>query len=138
MIIVFHLTIFLQSLFPMFGRIMLGRPALYVVAFCIVILGILIHGTVRMMKWAWWGAFIFVLLLAVSSAISFSRYSFYDMIQMMKLPAYELEFPDKMMFVHDAHITGLVVIPLVIALGLLVYSKRYFGQSYRPGKLKAS
>ena len=41
MTIVLHLTLFFQSLFPMFGQIMLGRSAVYVVAFCIVILGIL-------------------------------------------------------------------------------------------------
>jgi hypothetical protein len=60
------------------------------------------------------------------------------MIRMMNLPAYEMAFLDKMVVVHDAHLTGLVVMPLVVALGLLVCSKRYFGQRYVPGSPGAS
>lgn len=128
MIIVLHLAIFFQSLFPMFGQIQLGRPSVYLIALCILILGILIYGTVRLAKWAWWGSLIFVSLLAVSSAMTFSRYSFYDIIQMMNLPGYEMAFLSRMIVIHDVHITGLVAAPLWIALGLIVYSKRYFGQ----------
>lgn len=138
MIIVLHLAIFFQSLFPLFGQIMLGRPSVYVIALCILILGILIYGTVRLEIWAWWVSMVYVSLLAVSSAMSFSRYSFFDIIQMMNLPAYEMEFLDKMIVIHDMHITGLVIVPLAIAMGLLVYSKRYFGQRYIPGKLNVS
>jgi hypothetical protein len=136
-IVVLHLAIFLQGLFPLFGQIMLGRPSAYVIALCILILGILIYGTVRLEKWAWWVSVVYVSLLAVSSAMSFSNYSFYDIIQMMNLPAYEMDLLDKMIVFHDMHITGLVVVPLGIALGLLVYSKRYFGQRHIPGKLNA-
>jgi amino acid transporter len=88
MIFVMHLTIFFQGLFPNIGKIMLGRSSVYVIAFCTLILGILFYGTIRLEKWAWWGSVILISMLVVSSAISFSRYSFYDLIQMMSLPAY--------------------------------------------------
>lgn len=126
MIIILHLAIFFQCIFPIFGQIMFGRPSMYLIAFCVVMQGILIYGTMRLEKWAWWGAVIYVVLLIISSAISFSRYNFYDIVQMMNLPAYEMGFLNKMAVIHETHITGLVVIPLAIVLGLLVYSKQYF------------
>jgi hypothetical protein len=138
MIIVFHLTIFFQCLLPMFGEIMLGRSSAYIIAGCILILGILIYGTVRLEKWAWWSSIVFVSLLSISSAMSFSRHSFYNIILMMKLPAYEMEFLNKLTVIHDARIVGLVVTPLLIVLGLLVYSKRFFGHSILHEKTNAS
>jgi hypothetical protein len=126
MIIVMHLAIFFQSLFPMFGQIMLGRQSVCIIALCILVLGILIYGTVRLKKWAWWGSLVYISLLTISSALSFSRYSFYDIILMMNLPAYEMEFLDKMTLVHDYRLVGLFAAPLLIALGLVLYSKRYF------------
>jgi hypothetical protein len=131
MIIVLHLVIFLQNLFPYFGRISLGRPNVYVIALCVLILGILIYGTVRLSKWAWWGSLVFLSLLATSSVLSFSRYRFYDIILMMNLPDFEMAIVDNVKVLHDLSLAGLVTIPLLIALGLLFYSKRYFWKADR-------
>ncbi len=57
---------------------------------------------------------------------------------MMKLPAYEMEFIDKLVFLHDYHLVGLFAIPLLITLGLVIYSKRYFLKSDNSGQLTAS
>jgi hypothetical protein len=138
MIVVMHTAIFFQGLFPMFGQIMLGRPAAYIVALCILILGILIYGTIQLKKWAWWSSLVYVSLLTVSSVMSFSRHRFYDIIMMMDLPAYEMELIDKMVVLHDYHLVGLFAAPLLIALGLVIYSKRYFGKSDHLGKSNAS
>jgi len=138
MIIVMHIAIFFQSLFPMFGQIMLGRQSVYIIALCILVLGILIYGTVRLKIWAWWGSLVYVSLLTISSVMSFSRHSFYDIILMMNLPAYEMEFLDKMTLLHDYHLVGLFTAPLLIILGLVIYSKRYFRKSDNLGQLNAS
>jgi hypothetical protein len=50
MIVALHTAIFFQGLFPMFGQILLGRPAAYLVALCILILGILFYGSVQLKK----------------------------------------------------------------------------------------
>ncbi len=126
MIIVLHLAIFFQGIFPMFGQIMLGRPSAYVIALCILILGILIYGTVRLKMWAWWGSLVFVSLLTLSALLSFSKYRFYDMILMMDLPAYEMGLIDKMVFLHDYPLVGLFVFPLLVTMGLIIYAKQYF------------
>jgi len=79
--------------------------------------------------WAWWGSLIYVSLLTISSVMSFSRHGFSDIILMMNLPTYEMEFLDKLTLLHDYHLVGLIAVPLLITLGLIIYSKRYFGKS---------
>jgi hypothetical protein len=134
MIIVMHISIFFQSLFPMFGQIMLGRPSVYIIAFCILILGILVYGTVRLRKWAWWGSLLYLSLLTISSIMTFSRFTFYEIILMMNLPPYEMEFLNKMIVIHDYRLVSLIIPPLLIALSLTFYSKRYFGYYGKMGK----
>ena len=126
MIFAMHIAIFLQSLFPVFGQFILGRPSVYLVSFCILILGILIYGIARMKVWAWWGSFVYLILLSISTLITFSQHSVYEIIQLMDLPSRELEFLDQLTLIHDIHLTALVTAPLLVALGLLIYAKQYF------------
>lgn len=128
MIAALHVAMFLQAAFPLFGRIQFGRPSAYLIALCVVILGVLMYGIVKLKRWAWWGAIVFVALLAVSSAMTFTRYRFLDLIQMMNLPAYEMAFIGRMTVLHDFRLAGLVVVPLLVALALLIYSKRYLAR----------
>jgi hypothetical protein len=125
-ILVMHIAMFLQSMFPMFGQILLGRQAAYVNTACIVILGLLIYGTVRLRMWAWWGSLVFISLLTISSVMSFTRYSFYELINMLNFPAYEMGFLDKFKLFYDFHLVGLLATPLLVALGLIIYSKKFF------------
>ncbi len=124
MIIVLHITIFIQCLIPVFGQLQLGQPS--IISVSILIFGILMYGLVRMERWAWWGSMIVISVLAISSAMSFVRYSFYDIVQMMSLPPRELEFIEGVTIIHNVNIVALVVMPLMTALGLTAYSKRYF------------
>ncbi len=128
-IIVLHIAMFFQAMFPMFGRILLGRQSVYILAFCNLIFIILIYGIARLKIWAWWGSLVYVSLLTVSSGMTFSRYRFYDIVQMMNLPVYELEFIDNILLIHDYRLVGLITIPLLTALVLIIYSKRYFLKS---------
>ena len=126
MIIVLHVAYFFQGAFPLFGGIVLGRQSAYILSLCILVLGVLMYGIARLRVWAWWGSLATIALLLVSSALSFSRHGLYDIIQMMELPAYEVELLEAMALLHDYNLVGLVVPPLLVALGLLVYSRRYF------------
>lgn len=138
MIIVLHVAIFFQGLFPLFGKIMLGRQPAYIIAACILILGILIYGTVRLKGWAWWGSLVFISLLTISSAMSFSLHSFFDIILMMNLPTDEMEFIDKMILIRDYHFVYLIALPLLVALGIIIYSKRYFVKDSNPDQVTSS
>ncbi len=125
-IIVLHTAIFFQSPFPVFGQIIFGRQSVYLISICILILGILTAGIIQLKDWAWWGSLIYLSLLSVSSLISFSQHSFYEIILMMSLPTFEMELLEKLTLVHDFYLVGLVAVPLLAALGLLIYSKQFF------------
>ncbi|MGE5574111.1 MAG: hypothetical protein ACM3ZU_14020 [Bacteroidota bacterium] len=129
MIIVMHLTIFFQGLFPAFGQILLGRQSARVVSLCILLLGILIYGPVQLKTWAWWGSLVYVSLLTVSTVWSFSKYGLYDILLMLNPPAYETEFLDKLTLMHDLHPVGVLAPPLFVALALIVCSRRCFREA---------
>jgi hypothetical protein len=111
-----------------FGQVLLGRPSAYVIALCILITGILMFGIVRLKLWAWWGALGYTAALAISSLLTFSRYTFIEILDRMNLPAFELAFLDRLTPLQDFHLVVLTSVPLLAAIGLLVYSKRYFGR----------
>ena len=46
----------------------------------------------------------------------------------MNLPPFELVFLDRLTPLEDFHLVVLTSVPLLAAIGLLVYSKRYFGR----------
>ncbi len=94
MILVLHVAYFFQGAFPLFGQIMLGRPSASILSLCILVLGVLMYGIARLRVWAWWGSLATIALLLVSSAMSFYQHGFYDLIQMMNLPGYEMELLD--------------------------------------------
>jgi len=127
-ILVLHLSMFYQAIFPLFGRIQLGRPSAYPIALCVLGAVVLIYGVARLKRWAWWGCLAYFGLLALTSAMTFPRYRFYDIILMMDLPAYEMQFLDKATALHDLQLAGLLVTPLLVALGLAAAARRYLAQ----------
>jgi len=136
-IIVLHFTIFFQVMFPLFGKMIFGRQVIHFLAFCIVALYGLIYGVFRLRVWAWWGALVYFSLLTVSVIMTFTRYSFYQIVSMMDLPEYEVEFLEKMTVLHDYNLVGLLAIPLLMILGLLIHSGKHFvgkGTCFQPEK----
>ncbi len=125
-IIGMHILIFLQGAFPIFGQIMLGRPSVHIITSLILVLSIIGYGIVQLNKWAWWGALGYFSLLAISSVMTFSSLSLYDFFRLLYLPKHELEVLDNLTILHEYHFVGLIIPPLILILGLLIYSKRYF------------
>jgi hypothetical protein len=132
-ILVLHYVIFLQGIFPLFGRVIVGRPNVYWISLVILVTGILMYGLARLKPWAWWGTCGLTAALALSTGMTLPRYSFYELVSKLNLPAYEWEFVDQMVVLHDFHLTSLVVVPLLAALGLLLHSKRYFSAHSKDG-----
>lgn len=122
-----HVTVFCQCFFPFFGTLLSGRAAISWIALCILVLVILIYGTARLQRWAWWGSAAFFALLSLSTVITFTPYRFYDIIDKMGLPAYELDFLARMTLLHDFPLVFLLAAPLLAALGLVLASWRFLG-----------
>lgn len=125
-IVVLHVAIFFQGLFPLLGPLLVGRPAMYWLAGCVVALGVLIYGTARRERWAWWGSLGFFSVLALSSLLSFAGRRLLDVALLLNPPAFELEVLAKMVVLHDLPLVGLVAIPLLAAGGLVIATRRHF------------
>jgi hypothetical protein len=126
LILALHIAIFLQAAFPLFGQLLLGRQMVYVIAACILILGVLMFGVIRLKIWAWWGTALFTGLLAVSALMTFSKVNLVEIIQMMDLPAYERAFLSEFQLLQNLNLIGLVVVPLFALTTLVLKSRKYF------------
>lgn len=125
-ITVFHLAIFLQSILPVFGTLIFGRQATYIIAGCIVTLVILMIGLIQTERWAWWGSLLFFSGLILSALTTFWQMQVSDIIHLLDLPAYEIELLEPMTILQDLAIIPWLLIPMLTTLGLLLYSKRFF------------
>jgi hypothetical protein len=86
----------------------------------------LMYGIFDLRRWAWWGSVVYFCLLTISSFMSFTRYGIDDIINAMNLPKFEIEFLDKIVIWQGLNLFTLLVIPLLVTLGWIVYSRNYF------------
>jgi len=119
-----HLTIFFQGVFPWFGRVLVGRSSARLIASNILLLGGLMLGLIKLKTWACWGSIAYFALLLVSSAMTFSQFNLYEIIQMMPLPYQETQVVESFEPLLQVSLFGLTTIPLLLTLGLLVYTER--------------
>lgn len=125
-ILVWHLAMFFQAIFPWFGQVRLGRPSAYRVDFAILILGGLLVGLIKRKLWAWRGTAVYFILLTISTITAFTQHTLAAIVAMLDLPAYELDFFANLVVLHDYRLAALFGPPLLLIVGLLIYSKRYF------------
>lgn len=69
----FTLNFCLWGVFPLFGRLLSGPPAVALLAGVAGVLGVLAVGAYRLNVLAWWGTALLIVLLALSSVTTFSR-----------------------------------------------------------------
>jgi hypothetical protein len=122
-----HLAQFFQAMFPVFGRLVLGRAGAYIISACVVLLVGLVFGLAKRQVWAWWGAMAYFSLLTVSAFMTFSLLPLAEIFRRMNLPEYEVAFLAEAAILQDYRLVWLLAVPLLVILGLLIYVKRYFG-----------
>jgi hypothetical protein len=125
-IVVLHTLIFFNGIFPLFGVFLTGFYGIALIDILIACLAFLIWGTFRLRIWAWWGSLLYVGLLTFSSILTFSRSIYLDILSIMRFPPTEMEFLDGLPF-QGFHFALFIGIPLFLTLGLIIFSKRYFG-----------
>jgi hypothetical protein len=121
-----HLAQFFQAMFPVFGRLVLGRAGAYIISACVVLLAGLVFGLAKRQMWAWWGAMAYFSLMTVSAFMTYSCLPLAEIFRRMNLPEYEVAFLAEATVLQDYRLVWLLVVPLLAILGLLVYVKRYF------------
>jgi len=123
--IALHILIFFNGTFPLLGLWLNGLKGILLIDIMIMALVILIWGTLRLRTWAWWGSLVYFVLLTLSSILTLSRSDFLDILSAMNLPKFEMEILEGIPL-QGPHFAVLLGIPLLITLGLIIYSRRYF------------
>jgi hypothetical protein len=124
-IMVLHVPIFFNGIFPFFGVFFFGLEGIFLLDISILGLVGLIWGTLRLRPWAWWGALLYFGLLTFSTIFTFARASYLDILSRMKFPPTEMEPLQRPPF-QGFHFAILMGIPLLITLGVIIFSKRHF------------
>lgn len=130
-IAILHVLILFNGVFPLLHILIFEIQGIALIALSILILVGLIWGLLRLRPWAWWGALVCWGYLTFSSIAALSSYSFASLLAQMKFTSLEVEVLDGIP-IHGAHLAVLAGIPLLVTLGLIAYSRRYFGQHNRP------
>ncbi len=128
-----HVPIFFRGMFPFLGSWLSDLEGILALDLSILCLVCLLWGVLRSRAWAWWGSLIYFGLLTVSSTLTLSRSSYPDILSKLRFPPTEMEALQGLPF-QGIHLAVLVGIPLLITLGVIVLSKRHFGQR-RPNLL---
>ena len=125
-LLAFHLALFLQGLFPFFGEMIWGQTGVRWLAGNIVIQLVILYGLIRLKRWALWSSIIYYSLLCFSAGLSFYGRSLAEVLKEMTLPQFEMEFLDRLKFMNGISMSFLIVPVLLVLLGLLIYSRKYF------------
>lgn len=124
-IAVLHVLVLFNGVFPLFHTLIFELRGIELIALSILILVGLIWGLLRLRPWAWWGALVYWGYLTFSTIAALSRMTFADILSHMKFSPLEVDILDGIP-IHGAHLAVLAGIPLLVTLGLVVYSRRYF------------
>jgi len=131
-IAVLHVLILFNGVFPLFHTLVFELRGIELIAVSILILVGLIWGLLRLRSWAWWGALVYWGYLTFSTIAALSRMTFAEILSRMKFSPLEMDILDGIPL-HGADLAVLAGIPLLVTLGLLAYSRRYFGGRHERG-----
>ena len=128
-IVVLHMLILFNGMFPVFGVFLFGFQGILLLDISIACWVCLIWGTLRLRMWAWWGSVVYSSFITFSTIITLFKSSYSTILSGLEFPPREIEFLGGLP-VQGYHFAVLVGIPLLITLGLLIHSKRYFKAKY--------
>jgi hypothetical protein len=124
-IAVLHILILFNGVFPLFHVLIFELPGIALIALSIMVFVGLIWGLVRLKGWAWWGSLLYWGFLSFSSIAALSRSTLAAILSQMRFAPLEMEALGGIPL-HGVHLAALAGIPLLVTLGLITYSRRYF------------
>jgi hypothetical protein len=120
-----HIPIFFNGIFPFFGVLLSGLQGILALDISIACLVCLVWGTLRLRRWAWWGSIVYLSQMILSLVLTFSRASYADILAKMRFPPTEIEAL-RGLPLQGWHFAVFVGTPLLITLGLAIFSKQCF------------
>ena len=124
-VIVLHIPILFNGIFPFFGRFLFGMEGILFLDFSMACLVCLAWGTMKRRIWAWWGSVVLFALMILSLFLTLFQSSYSDILSRMKFPPREIEFLGGLP-IQGYHLAVLIGTPLLITLGVIVLTKRHF------------
>ncbi len=127
-IIMLHIPILFNGLFPLMGRFASGMQGIELLTLSIAVLICLTWATFSRRRWAWWGSLIYSALMTTSLLVTLVRSSWAELLQVLQFPPREVEMLDGLPF-QGYHLAILIGVPLIITLGVIVWARPYFAPS---------
>jgi hypothetical protein len=124
-IVVLHVHIFFNGMFPLFGTWMSGLEGIVLIDISIMLLLVTLWGTVRVRRWAWWGALVYFCLMTVSYLLTLVVSSWEEILLALNPPAFEVEILQGIPL-QGYHFAILAGIPFLLTIGLIVRSRPHF------------
>ncbi len=125
--IILHVPIFFRGMFPLFGTWLSGMEGIVVITIAILSLACLTWGVLRRRAWAWWGSLVYLGLLAFSSVLTLTLSSLDEILVILSFPPTEME-AFQAVPLQGIHFAPLIGLPLLLTVGVIILSKRHFGQ----------
>lgn len=125
-IVILHILILFNGIFPVFGSFRFGMPGIVLLDLSIAGLICLIWGTLQRRCWAWWGAVMGLGLFTGSTILTFARTSYAALLAGLAFPPREVEFLQGVP-AQGYHLALLVGTPLLATWGIALLSRRHFG-----------
>jgi len=111
---------------PFFGFVVSGMAGSVAAFINILLLGYVAWGTYKLKIMAWWCAILMTVAWALSTSITLSCVSLWDLYEKMNFPKQQLEIMTQYIMPHYSSIALLFRIWVVCIVGYLLYAKRYF------------
>jgi hypothetical protein len=131
-VVVLHIPILFNGLFPLFGRFLSGMQGILYLDLSIACLIFLAWGTIRRRAWAWWGSLLYFGLLTSSLILTLVRSSYADILSIVQFPPTEMQFLGGLP-VQGYHFAALAGLPLLLTLGAIVLARRHFKEDTAAG-----
>ncbi len=128
-ILLFHILIFYQGIFPMFGKFLTGRCGITIYGVLILMTILLIYGLINKIYFSWVGSIIIISLLITSSIITTIGYKYAEIIELLKLPKLENDIFFKLPL-KSIYLLIPVLYILTTSLIIIIRSKKYFNKQY--------
>lgn len=121
----FHILLFFKGIFPFFGQWLTDLKGFIFISISILFFVVLIIGTLNRKLWSWWASFFYFCFFIVSSIVTLLFSNFSEIVTLLNFPATET----KMLInipLNGFHLTVIFGIPLILTLGVIIFSKKYF------------
>ena len=129
-IVVLHAHIFFNGIFPLFGVWLSGLTGIVLIDISILSLLLMLWGTLRTVRWAWWGALAYFCLMTLSYVITLLSSSWQEILSTADFPTFEIGIPQGIPL-QGYHLSILVGIPFVLTIGQILRARPYFGPQDR-------